>query len=95
MCVLHAHFVKSEASNRSKVSIGTPAISGKYWQNETDKKLSLGRFIFAFICSIYIFPRCLFFYLQDYFAPYFVRHVIHDSHFVLLRDGVYAACRFC
>lgn len=74
MCVLHAHFVKSEASNRSKVSIGTPAVSGKYRQN---------------------FPRCLFFYLQDYFAPYFVRHVIHDSHFVLLRDGVYAACRFC
>lgn len=51
-----------------------------------------GRFIFAFICSINFFSSLSFFYLQDYFTPYFVRHVIHDSH---LRDGVYAACRFC
>lgn len=75
--------------------MGTPAISGKYWQNETDKKLSVGERGQIHFC-IYLFNLYLsFFYLQDYFAPYFVRHVIHDSHIVLLPDGFYAACRFC
>lgn len=80
------------------MSIGTPAINGKHWKNEIDKKLSLGergqiQFLHLFVQ--FIFFLVVFFFICRTILHHILCVVIHDSHFVLLRDGVYAACRFC